>query len=280
MDSDVPSRGPRRLRHPGVLVPAGIILVLFLVAVSPPLWGAGDPFECSLDRSLLAPRAGHPFGFDLQGCDYYTRVLYGARSSLTVAVLVVSLTGFIGVILGSIVGLRGGWLDAVVGHIADVVLAVPLILAAALVLTFFEDRGELQVVFGLVVLSWPTMTRQVRGEVRRLRSHAYVESARALGANDLRILRSHILPNAMWPLLVYAAGFTALAIAAEAILSFLGIGLALPAISWGLMLAQVRYRVLDHPHLLIPALFLSLTVAAFVFLAEALRRRSQQGDGA
>lgn len=279
MDSDVPARGPRRLRRPGVIVPAGVILVLLLMAVSPSLWGAGDPFDCSLDRSLWGPRAGHPFGFDLQGCDYYTRVLYGARSSLTVAVLVVSLTGLIGVILGSIVGLRGGWLDAVVGQIADVVLAVPLILAAALVLTFFEDRGELQVVFGLVVLSWPTMTRQVRGEVRRLRAHAYVESARALGANDLRILRTHILPNAMWPLLVYAAGFTALAIAAEAILSFLGIGLDLPAISWGLMLAQVRYRVLDHPHLLIPALFLSLTVAAFVFLAEALQRASAQDDG-
>lgn len=278
MDPEPAATTRRLLRRPSVLAPGGLILVLFLIALAPGLWGAGDPFDCSLSRSLLGPRAGHPFGFDLQGCDFYTRVLYGARSSLTVAVLVVVFTGAIGVALGSLVGLRGGWLDALVGHVADVVLSVPLILAAALVLTFFTEQGEMQVVFGLVVLSWPAMTRQVRGEVRTLRTQTYVESARALGASDLRVLRSHILPNAMWPLLVYSAGFMALAVAAEAILSFLGIGLALPAISWGLMLSQVRYRVLDHPHLLIPAVFLAITVASFVFLAEALRRAFEQED--
>jgi len=269
---------PRRSRFPLFVVPLLVIAVLASMAISPQLWGAGDLFDCDLARSLEGPQQGHLFGFDLQGCDMYAQVLYGARSSLSVALLVGALTLVVGVALGSVIGFRGGWLDAVVQQASDVVLAVPLLLAAAVVMTFVDDRGVWPVSLTLVVLGWPPMTRVVRAEVRGLRQQSFAEAARALGASDRRILRRHILPNAMWPISVFAAGYTAVVVAAEAILTFLGVGLSLPAVSWGLMLARVRYRVLDHPHLLVPALFLSVTVAAFVFLGESLRNHFEPED--
>ena len=264
--------GRRLLRSPAFLVPLFVILVLAGMAFAPTAFGAGDPFDCSLSKSLEPPKAGHPFGFDLQGCDYYTRVLHGARSSLAVAVLVVVFTALIGMVVGSLIAMRGGWLDAGINQLSDVLLSVPLLLAAAFVMSLIGDRGVLEVVTGLTILSWPPMTKLVRSEVRSLRSREYVDAARALGAGRIRILLRHILPNAMWPVIAFAAGYTAIAVAAEAILTFLGAGLELPAISWGLMLSQARFRIIASPHLLIPALFLSATVAAFVFLGEACRR--------
>lgn len=268
-------RGPgwRRLRRdPSFLVAAGIIVALASIAVAPGLWGAGDPFDCSLDRSLMDPSRGHPFGFDLQGCDYYTRVLHGARSSLSVAVLVVAFISIIAVVVGSIVGMRRGLLDNVVGQLGDVLLSMPLILAAAFLLSLVEGRGVWHVVFALVALGWPPMTLLVRAQVRTIRQAEFVSAARALGAGRVRLLGKHILPNSIWALTIFATTYTAVAVTAEAILTFLGVGLDLPAISWGLMLAQARFRTIDNPHLLIPALFLSLTVACFVLLGEAIRR--------
>lgn len=265
--------GWRRLRRdPSFILPALGILLLASIAVAPGLWGAGDPFDCTLDRSLASPSLGHPFGFDLQGCDYYTRVLHGARSSLAVAVLVVAFISVISLVIGSAIGFKRGILDSVVGQLGDVLLSMPLILAAAFVLTLFEGRGVGHVVFALVVLGWPPMTLLVRAQIRSIRQAEFVSAALVLGANRFRLLSKHILPNALWALVVFATTYTAVAVTAEALLTFLGVGLDLPAISWGLMLAQARFRSIENPHLLIPALFLSFTVACFVFAGEAIRR--------
>ncbi|HEX2239631.1 MAG TPA: ABC transporter permease [Actinomycetota bacterium] len=260
------------LRDVPFLISVGIIALLALVALAPGLFGAGDPFDCSLDRSLERPSLRHPFGFDFQGCDYYTLVLYGARSSLAVGAVVVAGTALLGVLVGSIAGLKQGIFDAIVGRLGDAVLAVPLILGGSLILTFIEGRSTLHVIWVLVVLGWPPMARLVRSHVRRARTETYVEAARALGAGDGRLLRVHLLPNVLWPVVIFGASYVAVAVTAEALLSFLGVGLELPAISWGLMLSEARFRMLQSPHLLIPAAFLSATVTAFVFLGEALRR--------
>lgn len=262
----------RLRRDPSFVLPAMLLVLLATMALSPGLWGAGDPFDCSLENSLVKPSFGHPFGFDLQGCDYYTRVLHGARSSLAVAVLVVAMISIIAVVVGSAVGMRRGVLDTIVGHLGDVFLSVPLILAAAILLSLVEGRGVWHVVFALVVLGWPPMTLLVRAQVRTIRQAEFVSAAVVLGAGRSRLLIRHILPNSMWPLVVFATTYTAVAVTAEAILTFLGVGLDLPAISWGLMLAQARFRSIQNPHLLIPAIFLSLTVACFVVIGEALRR--------
>ncbi len=260
------------LRDVPFLISLGVIALLMLIALAPGLFGAGDPFDCSLDHSLERPSLRHPFGFDFQGCDYYTLVLHGARSSLAVGAVVVAGTALLGILVGSIAGLKQGVFDALVGRMGDAVLAVPLILGGSLILSFIEGRSAFHVMWVLVVLGWPPMARLVRSHVRRAKTETYVEAARALGARDGRLLRVHLLPNVLWPVVVFGASYVAVAVTAEALLSFLGVGLQLPAISWGLMLSEARFRMLQSPHLLIPAAFLSATVTAFVFLGESLRR--------
>jgi oligopeptide transport system permease protein len=274
---------PRRLRRvwrdPRFVVPALILLFLALVATFPQLVGAGDPYACDLARSLDGPSLANPFGFDLQGCDYYTRTLYAGRASLLVGLFVVLVSGVVGLFLGSLVGFYEGPLDAIVGRLGDAFIAMPLVLTGAIVLMFVEDRGILQVTLVLALLAWAPMVRLVRAQVLQTKQQVYVEAARALGARDARILRKHVIPNALWPIVIYASAYVAVAITAEAILSFFGVGLSLPAISWGVQLNQVRERILLAPHLLAPAIFLSITVAAFVFIGEALRSASDP-DGA
>lgn len=270
-----PERVSNPFRRARFLIPAGVLAVLILAAVFPGAVGAGDPFDCTLDRSLRGPSLAHPFGFDLQGCDYYTKVVYGARASLAIGFSVVGAAALIGLIVGGIAGYYGGFFDALVGRIGEVLLAMPLVLTGVVVLTLIERRGMVHVILVLVILGWPPMVRLVRAQVMAAKHETYVEAARALGARDLRILRKHIIPNALWPVVVYASAYVGVAITAEALLSFFGAGLQLPDVSWGLMIGQVRTRVLGAPHLLIPAAFLSLTVAAFVFLGEALRSVSE-----
>jgi ABC-type dipeptide/oligopeptide/nickel transport system permease subunit len=133
-------------------------------------------------------------------------------------------------------------------------------------------RGFGIVVFVLVILGWPTMLRLARSSVLSVKESDYVEAARALGASDVRIMARHILPNAIAPVIVYATITVGVVISAEAALSFLGVGLALPAISWGLMISQAQVRILSSPHLLLfPGLFLSVAVFSFILMGDALR---------
>jgi len=243
----------------------------------PGLAGAGDPRDCVLADSLAPPQAGHWFGFDVQGCDGYSQSLHGARSSLAIGALVVGASAVVGIGVGGVVGYVGGPLDAVVGRVTDLTLAIPLVLGGMVVLSLVDVRGIPQVSLVLTLLGWPSFARLTRASVLAVRSETYVEAARALGAGDLRILRRHVLPNAVGPVLAYAAAYVGVVITAEALLSFAGVGLQLPAISWGVMLAEVRDEFLQAPHLLLPGVLLTATVAACVLLGEALRRT--QGEG-
>jgi ABC-type dipeptide/oligopeptide/nickel transport system permease subunit len=246
--------------------------LLAAIAVAPGLFGAGDPYDCALSRSLFRPSAGHWFGFDIQGCDYYTQTLLGTRNSLSIGILVVACAVPIGLALGSLVGYYQGVVDVVMSRATDIFFAVPLVLGGAVILAFVPGRGVEEVTLVLVLLGWPPLLRLVRSTVLVAKREPYVEAARALGATDLRILRRHILPNAIWPTVVYATVYVGVAITAEALLSFMGVGLQLPTVSWGLMLARVQHRILQAPHLLFPGAFLAVTVGAFVLLGEALRR--------
>ena len=246
--------------------------MLAAIAVAPDQFGAGDRFDCSLDHSLDGPSAAHPFGYDIQGCDYYTQTLLGARTSLMIGLSVVAFALPIGLMLGSLTGYFEGPLDAAVGRLADIFFAVPLVFGGAVILAMVPGQGVVQVALVLVVFAWPPMLRLVRSSVMVTKRETYVEAARALGASDLRILRRHVIPNAMGPVLVYASVYVGFAITAEALLSFMGVGLELPAVSWGLMLARISYYTPRAPHLLFPAVFLTVTVGAFVLLGGSLRR--------
>lgn len=259
-------------RSPLFVISALMLLTLVVMAIAPGLFTNVDPRACNLSNSLQTPSAEHWFGTDIQGCDYYARVIYGARISITVGVLVTIGSVAIAIALGLTAGFYGGWLDAVISRLVDVVFALPFLLGAIVFLNVIENRGVLQISLVLIVFSWTTMTRIMRSSVIAAKSNEYVSAARALGAGDLRIMRQHILPNSLAPVVVYATVFIGLIIAAEATLTFLGVGVQLPSISWGLQLSAAQTRILTHPHLVFfPAIFVGLTVFAFVMMGDALR---------
>ncbi len=257
---------------PIFLVSLAIIIVISVMAIAPWLFTNADPRACNLSNSLVRPSADHWFGFDLQGCDYYARTIYGARISVSIGLTVTTFAALLAVIMGSLAGYYGGAIDAIIARMTDIWFAIPTILGAIVILSLLGNRGFFQVSFVLVILGWPTMLRLYRSSVLTVKEQDYIEAARALGANDFRILSKHILPNAIAPVLIYAAITVGVIISAEAALSFLGVGLQLPAISWGLMISSAQTRILSAPHLLLfPGLFLSVTVFGFILMGDSLR---------
>jgi oligopeptide transport system permease protein len=263
----------RQLRRNPLFLASALLIALFTVmAVAPGVFAGADPRACNLSNSLGRPSAGHWFGFDLQGCDYYAKVVHGARVSMAIGIATVAGTALVAVVLGTLAGFYGGIADTVIARVTDVWFALPTFLGAVVMLSVLGGKGLPQLTLVLVIFGWPTMTRLMRSAVLTVRDMEYVTAARALGAGDLRLMWRHILPNALAPVIVYGAIRVGIVIAAEATLSFLGLGLQLPAISWGLMIAGAQSRLLTAPHLLLfPGLFLSVTVLAFVLLGDALR---------
>ena len=265
------------LAHNPLFMVAGTIVVLILAIVIFPapfagLFGHGNPHACNLIDSNEGPRAGHPFGFDVQGCDLYANVIYGARPTVTIGLLVTGTSLLIAIVLGSSAAYMGGIVDTVLGRLADVFFGFPFILGALIILTVIPERNVLTVSLVLIIFGWPVMTRLMRSTVLGETNKDYVLAARSLGASNMRILRKHILPNALAPVIVYATLTTGGVMVAEATLTFLGVGLQAPAISWGLELASAQTEIQQYPHLLIfPGLFLSLTVLSFVILGDSLR---------
>jgi oligopeptide transport system permease protein len=249
-----------------------VVLIFTVMAIAPQLFTRTDPRKCSLSNSRVGPSSEAWFGYDIQGCDYYANVIYGARVSIAIGLLVVGGALLIGVVLGALAGFFGGWVDTLIARVADVIYGLPLILGAILILYRFEERGIFAVAIALVVLSWMTPMRLIRSSVVSIREADYVQAARALGATNWRLVTRHILPNALAPVLVYATISVGVIISAEAALSFLGVGLRLPAISWGLMIGNARDFLRTSLYLLLfPGAFLSLTVLAFIALGDALR---------
>lgn len=177
----------------------------------------------------------------------------------------------VALVLGAVAGLRGGAVDTVISRATDVAFGVPLVLGGLVVLAVQDQRGIPQVAAVLAALSWPAMLRLMRIAVITQLQAAYVEAARALGASGWRIVLRHVLAGAVGPVLVYATALTGTIVAAEATLSFMGVGLQLPAISWGLQLAAAQHHIGQAPHLLIPGAFVMLAVLGFVLVGEALR---------
>ncbi len=212
-------------RNPLFLGPAVVIAVFAVMAVVPGLFTRADPRACDLSHSLLRPSARHWFGYDLQGCDYYAKVIHGARVSMTIGIATVAGTALVAVVLGTLAGFYGGIVDTLIARVTDVWFALPTFLGAIVVLSVLGGNGLPQLTLVLVVFGWPTMTRLMRSAVLVVRDMEYVTAARALGAGDVRLMVRHVLPNAVTPVIVYGAIRVGIVIAAEATLSFLGLGL-------------------------------------------------------
>ena len=262
-------------RSPVFVLAAAVVLVVISWAVFPTLWTSTgtDGGPCILAESRQGPSSKHIFGTTFQGCDLYSHVINGARPSIIIAVLVTLATCIVGVAFGIVAGFYGGWLDTVLSRITDVFLGLPFLLGAVVVLSLLGSQNIWTVSAVLILLSWPPIARIMRGSVIAVKALDYVEAARALGASNMSIIFRHILPNSIAPVIVvgtlYLGGF----VSAEATLTFLGVGLQIPEISWGITIAQGQdYAIAGYPHLLIfPCAALIITVLAFIVMGDAMR---------
>jgi oligopeptide transport system permease protein len=268
-------------RNPLFWISAALILLFVVMAIAPGLFTRTDPTFADLRLARQKPSAENWFGRDFQGYDVYARTIYGARASILVGVLTTAATLIFGSFIGIIAGYIGGPVDAVLSRFMEIFLAIPLLLGGILVLYSFPNQLGTpymvvvgKVVLVLSVLAWPNIARLMRSSVLQAKSNDYVLAAQALGASPTRIILSHILPNSLAPVIVVSTINLGAFIAAEATLSFLGIGLQPPAISWGLAISDGSGigLIRTAPHMLLfPSIFLSLTVLAFIMLGDAVR---------
>ncbi|MEU2611612.1 ABC transporter permease [Micromonospora sp. NPDC007271] len=263
-------------RNPIFWISLVLVVLVAAMAAFPSLFTANDPRDCVLARQHAGPSGGAIFGYDFQGCDTYSRAVYGARASLLVGALSALGTGLIALTVGMLAGYFGGWVDAVLSRVTDVVLGIPLLLAAIVLLKRVNSDSSTvriaAVIFVLAALGWTTAARVVRSSVLTAKEQDYVAAARMLGAGNGRIMFRHILPNALAPAIVVLTIALGSFIAAEATLSFLGIGLKAPTISWGIDVDAGRVHMRESvTPLLVPSAFLALTVLAFIMLGDAIR---------
>ena len=254
---------------------AWIVLVLAMT-LSADLWVPrffGGPLvvDTTPGASLQSPSLEHPFGTDRLGRDVFSRVIYGARVSLAVGVLAVSISLVIGLIAGAVAGYRGGMVDTLVMRTADVFFAFPYILfAIALIAVLGPSYRNVFIAIG--ILGWPGIARVFRSSILSVKENEYVDAARAMGASDLRIMFRHIMPNAIAPIIVYGTMSVGGAIITEAALSFLGMGVQPPTPSWGLMLSDAKALMFVAPWLTIwPGVAILTTVLSFVLLGDGFR---------
>jgi len=267
--------------RPMFWISLALIVLFVLMAIFPQLFTSKDPTFADLAKARRLPSSEAWFGYDAQGYDVYTRTVYGARASVSVGILATLFTLIFGSAVGIIAGYRGGWLDSVIGRIAEIFLAIPLFLGGLLFLFTFPNQVDTpfaiavgKVAFVIAILAWPTITRLMRASVLQVKPNDYVQAARALGASPWRIINSHILPNSVASVIVVSTINLGVFIYVEASLSFLGVGLQPPVISWGNMISDASGLGLIRaaPHMLLfPSVFLSLTVLSFIMLGDVVR---------
>jgi len=267
------TRSARLARH-NPLAAVGLLLVaaFLLSAIFAPWIAPQDPARIDLPHRLDPSSARHFCGTDELGRDILSRLVWGARISMFVGSSVVAGSLLLGLVIGSLAGYYGGRIDRFVNIVVmNAFLSFPGILIA-IAFVAFRGPGIINLVLALSLGGWVGYARLVRAQVLAVREKEFVEAAHALGASDLRIILTHILPNIVQPVIVQAAIGMAAAVLAEATMSFLGLGVPPPTASWGSMLNDARSHLFDAPHLVIfPAATVMLAVLAFNFIGDALR---------
>jgi len=282
----------RLKRNRAAMVSLGLILALFVVAILAP-WIAPYPYD-KVDFGAITkpPSAKHWLGTDSLGRDVLSRLMYGARVSLSVSIVAQIVILLIGVPIGLISAFYGGWTDTLIQRGVDILYAFPSLLFIIVVVTYLKavlksgsgplvstladinqaTGGLMGVFIALALIFWLTVARLVRGEVLSLKSKEFIEAAYSIGAPGHRIMLRHILPNTLAPIVVAATFAIPVAITLEAGLSFLGLGVEPPVPSWGIMIAEGVTNIRSYPHLLLASgAVLSITLLAFNFLGDGLR---------
>ena len=252
---------------------AGTVIIILLVfaAIFAPVLVPHDPNAQSLNQALMGPCTDYPFGTDEFGRCILSRIIFGARISLEIGLVVTAVSVAAGVALGMVAGFYGGKTDEVIMRIVDIFLAFPGLIFA-LVVAGLLGPGTLNVMIALALVGWMSYARVVRGAVIAEKKKEFIETARSLGASDFYIMFRHLLPNIIAPVIVMASVGIGHAILAAASLSFLGLGAQPPAPVWGSMLSYGKSYLQTAPHLTIfPGLAIMVTVLAFNFLGDGLR---------
>ncbi|MFI5753678.1 ABC transporter permease [Streptomyces sp. NPDC051569] len=280
-DSGGPAGKPRSLwsdawhdlrRNPIFILSGLFIVFLVIISIWPQLIADGNPLSCDLAKAQEGSQSGHPFGFNGQGCDVYTRTVYGARTSVVVGVLASLGVAVVGSVLGGLAGFFGGFWDAILSRITDIFFGIPVVLGGLVLLSVVTSATVWPVIGFMVLLGWPQISRIARGSVITIKQNDFVQAARALGASNSRMMLRHVLPNAVAPVIVVATIALGTFIALEATLSFLGVGLKPPTVSWGIDISDASPYIRNAPHMLLwPAGALAVTVLAFIMLGDAVR---------
>ena len=254
------------------LIGLTIMIVLALCAIFAPLiTPSGYAEQKYLTEINGFPSAKHVFGVDAMGRDYFSRVIYGIRVSLSVGFITAIIALFIGVPLGALAGFFSGIVDWLIMRLVETFSVIPPLLVAILFVTLFGS-GLQNVIFILALVSWMDVCRLVRGEILTLKQREYSTAAKAIGVRPYRVLFRHLLPNAVAPIIVGMVLCVPNAIMLEASLSFLGVGINPPTPSWGQMISDGLYYIQFYWHLtLFPAIFLALTVLSLSFIGDGLR---------
>lgn len=255
----------------GIYIGLALILFISIVALFAPLLSPYTVYEQNLELRLSGSSASHPFGMDELGRDILSRMMFGTRTSLGVAAIVVSVSLFFGTLIGCLAGYSGGWIDEIIMRLVDILLSFPgILLAIAMVAVLGPGLDHL--IFALCLIGWVGYARLSRAQTLQIRGMDYVAGARASGADLPRIIFRYIIPNLLGPLLVQATFGIAAVILSEASLSFLGLGIQPPSPSWGSMLRSGCENILEAAHLtLYPGAAIAVTVLGFNFLGDGLR---------
>ncbi|EYT57339.1 MULTISPECIES: ABC transporter permease [Curtobacterium] len=258
--------------RPMFWVSAVLILLIVVVALFPGLFTHIDPRKAILAKSNEGPEAGHIFGYNRQGYDVYSRVIWGARNSLIVGIVATVLVTIVGVIIGALAGFYGGWLDTIVSRIADIFFSIPTVLGAIVIMSVIPARNAITVALVLAAFAWPQIARIMRGAVLSAKQSDYVMASAALGVSRFKTLVRHVIPNSVAPVIVVSTVSLGTFIVAEATLSFLGIGLPDSALSWGLDIGTAQVSIRTAPSTIFwPSAALSITVLAFLLLGDVVR---------
>lgn len=260
-------------KSPSAMIGLIVVILLVIVAIAARViydFNA-DIVAQNLEVRFQTPSLEHPFGTDHYGRDQFTRVAYGASYSLLVGIVAVAISCAIGSTLGMVAGYYGGLAETVIMRTCDVFVGIPsILLGVAIMSAFGQSIGVLMWAIGLVYV--PMFARIARAAVLPVRDQEYIEAARVIGVGDLAIIFKHVLPNALSPIIVQTTMGVANAILTASNLSFLGLGIPVPAPEWGAMLSETRAYIRDYGYLtLFPGLAIMITVLAFNLMGDGLR---------
>jgi peptide/nickel transport system permease protein len=255
----------------GLFLSAGTLIFFILAALFAGYIAPHDPEKVNLELRLKEPCREYPFGTDHLGRCILSRIIFGARVSLLVGLLVVSSSFVLGLAIGTLSGYYGGWTDEIVMRVVDAFLAFPSLLLALGIAGLF-GAGFMNLVIALITVDWAGYARLARGSVMTVKEQDYIKAAKGLGAGDMHVILCHVIPNVISPLIVMATIGMGYVILSAAGLSFLGFGVQPPTPEWGSMLSEGKTYIRSAPYIMIfPGIAIMLTVIAFNYLGDELR---------